>query len=58
VHDAIYTEVHKDDLVKAIKIIKTEMENPIKGFNVPLVAEVKTGLCWGKMQKWSNGNGH
>lgn len=58
VHDAIYTEVHKDDLVKAIKIIKEEMEKPIKGFNVPLIAEVKTGTRWGQMQKWSNGNGH
>jgi len=46
IHDAVYFSVHKEDVLRAIKIIKRELERPFyKDFRIPV--EVKVGRCWG-----------
>ena len=51
VHDAVYVEAPKTELRQTLCIIKEEMERKILGIQVPLIAEFKVGIRWGKMHK-------
>lgn len=54
VHDSILFEVHDDDLLVALPLIKRVMENPpiAKNFNVqlsvPVISDIAVGHAWGK----------
>lgn len=45
VHDELDFEAHKSELEVVTKIIRAEMENPVK-LNVPLVVDIGTGVNW------------
>ncbi|MEE9214898.1 MAG: DNA polymerase [Thermodesulfobacteriota bacterium] len=50
VHDSIILEVPKVEHTKSLDIVREEMERPIKGVTVPMVAELQTGVRWGKLE--------
>ncbi len=51
VHDSVIYEVPNKEVDESIKIIKTEIERPIEGINVPMTAEIKVGKRWGSLEK-------
>ncbi len=51
VHDSVIYEVPNAEVEKSLKIIKTEIERPIEGINVPMVAELKIGQRWGHLEE-------
>jgi DNA polymerase-1 len=56
IHDAVYFSVHKEDVLKAVKIIKQEMERPFyRDHWIPV--EIKVGRCWGDPASVTYGGG-
>lgn len=51
VHDSVIYEVPDNEVDQSLKIIKEEIERPIEGINVPMVAEVKKGRRWGALEE-------
>lgn len=51
VHDSVIYEVPDEEVTQSLSIIKNEIERPIEGINVPMVAEVKMGRRWGSLDK-------
>jgi hypothetical protein len=49
VHDSVIYEVPDNEVEASVKIIKTEIERPIEGVNVEMMAEVKVGTRWGEL---------
>jgi uracil-DNA glycosylase family 4 len=60
VHDSVNFEIHNDDLIPALHLIKKGMENPpLKSLfnidlNVPLVADIVVGTHWGQGKEIKN----
>jgi len=60
VHDAINFEVHNDDLVEVLPLIKSTMENlPLKRLfgceiDIPIAADLKIGTHWGGSRELSD----
>lgn len=51
VHDSVIYEVPDSEVEESLTIVKTEIERPIEGINVPMVAEVKMGGRWGALDE-------
>ena len=49
VHDSVIYEVPDAEVVESMKLVKLEIERPLEGVNVPMQAEIKTGLRWGAL---------
>ena len=47
VHDSVLMYVPQDNATEIGETVKSVMETPIKGLNVPLVADVNISDCWG-----------
>ncbi len=56
IHDDIVSEVRIEEMDKAIPVMQSIMENTVK-LSIPVVAEPKVGLVWGKLKKWKKGEG-
>jgi uracil-DNA glycosylase family 4 len=60
VHDSVNFEIHNDDLIPALHIIQSGMENPpLKELfrvelNVPLKVDLTTGVHWGEGKEIKN----
>ncbi len=52
VHDSLVYEVPDGLLEAVIPVIKETMENNPE-FSIPLTVDIKTGTCWGKMEKYA-----
>lgn len=51
VHDSVLFEVRKDHAQEAVKIIRREMEAPVKGVTVPMKVEIGIGDRWGEIKE-------
>lgn len=51
VHDSVIYEVPDNEVDASVKIIKTEIERPIEGVNVKMMAEIKRGVRWGELEE-------
>jgi len=47
IHDALYYNIHPDDLKIMVPMIIHEMTAPITGFDVRLEVDVSIGESWG-----------
>lgn len=60
VHDSVNFEIHNDDLIPALHLIRTGMENPPLRelfnveLNVPLVADISVGTHWSEGKEIEN----
>lgn len=52
IHDEIDLDVPIDEKEPIIKMVKEEMERPLEGIRVPIVAEIKIGTRWGSLEKY------
>lgn len=51
VHDSLLYEVPESEIEQSLNIIKSTMEAPIEGVNVPMIAELKIGTRWGVLEE-------
>lgn len=49
VHDSVIYEVPDAEVDESLVIIKSEIERPIEGINVPMMSEIKKGRRWGAL---------
>jgi len=54
VHDSLLYEVPEEHIYTVARIIKTEMERPIKGFIIKFPVEIKIGKHWGSLEVWED----
>jgi DNA polymerase I len=52
VHDAIIMDIPKEEFEQSIHIMREEMQRPVCGMVVPMMADFSTGPNWGEMTKY------